>query len=154
MSLLEAKLSTMKYEGWRGNVYKDTRGNPTVGWGFNLNDKLVSSMIPDEVKTGKRELTQAEAFPIFDKLYSRAEQTARDYVGDSFDKLPETVRNIVTDMSYNMGDKVKGFEDMKKAILTGDSQGIAYAMKDSKWFNQVGNRSKAHFKDIVSMGDY
>ena len=154
MSLLEDKLSTMKYEGWRGNVYKDTRGNPTVGWGFNLNDKLVNSMIPDDVKNGSRELTQAEGIPIFNKLYDRAEQTAKTYIGDKFDKLPDAVKSIVTDMSYNMGSKIKGFKDMKQAILTGDSQGIAYAMKDSKWFNQVGNRSKEHFKNIVSMGDY
>jgi GH24 family phage-related lysozyme (muramidase) len=151
---LEAKLQTMKFEGWRGNTYKDTRGNPTIGWGFNLKDSLVKSLVPLDVQQGKRELTQAEAIPIFNKLYERAESTARDYIGDNFDKLPEQIKNIVTDMSYNMGDKVKGFEDMKKAILTGDSQGIGFAMKDSKWFKQVGNRSQAHFDSVVALGDY
>lgn len=151
---LDSKLQTMRYEGWRGKVYKDTRGNPMVGWGFNLNDKLVKSMVPEDVRRGQRELTQAEGIPIFNKLYARAEKTARDYVGDKFDKVPEQLRNILTDMSYNMGDKINGFKDMKKAILTGDSQGIAFTMKDSKWFNQVGNRSKAHFNNIVSLGDY
>jgi GH24 family phage-related lysozyme (muramidase) len=151
---LEDKLVTMKYEGWRGKPYNDTLGIPHIGWGFNLTDPIVKSAIPDDVKNGSRELTKSEAMPIFEKLYSRAEQTARDYVGDKFDKLPDAVKGIVTDMSYNMGSKIKGFKDMKQAILTGDSQGIAYAMKDSKWFNQVGNRSKAHFNNIVSLGDY
>jgi GH24 family phage-related lysozyme (muramidase) len=144
----------MNFEGWRGKVYKDTRGNPTVGWGFNLNDKLVKSMIPDDVRKGQRELTQAEGIPIFNKLYERAEKTARDYVGDKFDKVPEQLRNILVDMSYNMGDKIKGFKRMKTNILLGDTQGIAYEMRDSDWFGQVGRRSKAHYATVAGMDNF
>jgi len=151
----EFKAQTKVFEGWRDKPYKDTRGVPTIGWGFNLNDKLVKALIPVEVKQGKRPLTKEEAMPIFDRLYTRAENTARAYVGfKEFDKLPEEVKDTVTDMSYNMGGKIHGFKDMKKSILAGDSLGIALAMKDSKWFKQVGNRSKQHYLSMVNMGDY
>jgi GH24 family phage-related lysozyme (muramidase) len=144
----------MKFEGWRDKPYKDSVGVPTIGWGFNLTDPVVASLIPEDVKQGKRALSQAEALPIFNKLYSRAEQTARDYIGDKFDKLPEQIKDVVIDMSYNMGDRINQFGDMKRAILSGDTQEIGFAMRDSKWFKQVGNRSKQHFATVTALENY
>lgn len=149
-----ARKQTKQFEGWRDKPYIDTRGVPTIGWGFNLTDSLVKSLVPKDVQQGKRPLTKTEAMPIFDKLYARAESTARDYLGDKFDVLPDPVKDVVTDMSYNLGSKINGFKNMKKEILLGDTQGIGFEMMNSDWFKQVGNRSKQHYQTIVSLEDY
>lgn len=153
MSMLPQEQTKM-FEGWRGRRYLDTKGVPTIGWGFNMQDKLVKSLLPKDVLSGRRELKKEEAQPIFDKLYKRAEDTARKYVGESFDNIPSTARNVVVDMAYNMGGKLNEFEKMKKALLAGDYQGMGFEMRNSDWFKQVGNRSEKHYTDIVSMEDY
>lgn len=46
-------------------------------------------------------------------------------------------------MAFNLGlTKLNKFVEMRKALLKGDYNKAADEMIDSKWYNQVGNRSK------------
>lgn len=134
---------TQQFEGWRPDIYTDTTGNPTTGWGFNLNDAFVSKLIPKEVRQGKRQLTQEEATPIFMALYQRAQKNAQQAIGEQYGALPPDAQAVFTDMSYNMGGpKFSGFQNMIGAARNQDWQGVSREMQDSKWYNQVGDRSK------------
>jgi hypothetical protein len=46
-------------------------------------------------------------------------------------------------MSYNLGNKLYNFEKMREAIRTRNLNAVPAEMKNSKWYGQVGNRSKA-----------
>ena len=41
--------SAPKYEGWKAVEYKDTKGVPTIGYGFNLYDKAVVKELNTQV---------------------------------------------------------------------------------------------------------
>lgn len=149
---MDNKNKTKLFEGWRGNIYKDTVGVDTVGWGFNLQDPMVRRLMPKDVLDGKRELTEQEAEPIFTDLYRRAERTAKDFVSDAvYSRLPAKMQGILTDMAYNLGTKLNKFQNMKTAIVGGDMYRTAAEMKNSKWFGQTGNRSQKHYDDVMDM---
>ena len=150
---VDAKQETKIFEGFSSKVYKDTKGKRTVGYGFNIDDPVVSKSVPLDVKAGLRGITQEESDIIFDKLYARANKDAVTFLGkDTFNKLPAQARNSIVDMSYNMGlNKLSEFKKMKKALEAGNFEQAAIEMKDSAWFSQVGNRSKKHFETMSGM---
>ncbi len=138
--------ATKVFEGFRSNIYKDTRGNPTIGYGFNLNDKVTASLIAPEVRLGKRPITQQEADVVFAGRYTIAVQDALQYIGpDVFTTLNPKQQTILVDMAYNLGlPKLNGFVELKKAILAGDDVKAAAEIKDSKFYKQTGRRAKHH----------
>lgn len=81
-----------------------------------------------------------EASAMAEKIHSRK---------NTFKSLNPKVQSVLTDMSYNMGlKKLSGFKKMKSAIESGDMETAAEEMKNSKWFGQVGNRSKKHYETV------
>lgn len=145
---------TMQHEGWREKPYKDTVGKQTIGYGFNIDDPSVRALIPQDVLSGKRELNEKEAQPIFGKLYFRARNDVKNLVGeDTYSRLPDDVKGVLTDMSYNMGrNKLSGFVNMLKAVQRQDWQKTAAEMKNSKWYRQVGDRSKRLYGIMQNVG--
>lgn len=136
---------TKDFEGFSGKIYLDTEGKRTIGYGFNIDDKNIRSQIPKEVLNGKRSLSKQEANIIFNKLYKDATNDAINFIGkDRFNRLSENRKNVIIDMSYNLGiSKLNGFKDFKAALLKGDYNKAADEMINSKWYKQVGRRSKA-----------
>lgn len=136
---------TKDFEGFRDRVYKDTKGHPTIGYGFNLDDPDMRSQIPASVIAGIQPLDQKLADNIFIQRYNQAAKDAYKFIGPKLLELDPQRQAIIVDMAYNMGaDKLAGFKLMKKAILSGDYQRAASEMKDSDWYKQTGRRSKHH----------
>ena len=137
---------TKQFEGFVPNVYLDDKKNPTVGYGFNLNDKNMRSMVPADVIAGQRPLSQEEADKIFLVRYNQAARDAFNYLGsENMAKLDPQRQAIIVDMAYNMGpNKLSGFKKLKKAIVEGDNQRAASEMMNSDWYKQTGNRAKHH----------
>ena len=145
---------TKQFEGFRGQVYQDTEGNPTIGYGFNLNDPAMRSMVPAEVIAGRRTLTPQEAEQIFLVRYEQAAQDAWGYLGETMNTLDPQRQAILVDMAYNLGpNKLAGFKKMREAIIAGDYPRAASEMKDSDWYKQVGNRSKHHVLKFGGKGE-
>ena len=145
---LSGHIMTQSFEGWKDAPYKDTKGNDTIGWGFKLDNPIVKKMLPGAMVKGKLDREKAKA--IFSALYQNAKNDAVKYLGnDTYSKLSEGKRNVINDMSYNLGlNKLSEFKRMKAAIIAKDYIGAAKEMKNSKWYGQVGNRSKNHFLQI------
>lgn len=136
-----------KHEGgFRDKIYLDTADKPrrTVGYGFNIDDATIRSFMPTDVVNGKRLLTQPEADEIFDKIFRVAETDAELFAGSkTFYDLNPVRQYVLKDMAYNLGlRKLQGFQEMQKALRKGDYEEAANQMIDSKWYKQVGNRSK------------
>jgi len=150
--IIDEKAKTKQFEGFSPIIYKDTKGKKTIGYGFNIDDPYMASLIPKDVLSGKRPLTKEEADRIFDKRYEIAQKDASKFIGeDKVNKLPAPVRATITDMSYNLGSsKLSEFKKFKSAIREGDTQKAAEELKNSKWYEQVGERSKEHYNTIKS----
>jgi len=133
------KKMTKDFEGFRERPYRDTLGIPTVGYGFNIS----AGGVPEEVASGSRSMSREEADAIFEPKYLEAEGRARSFAGPVYDRLPEEKKAILNDMAYNLGDRLFKFENMQAAIHEQRFGDVPKEMKDSKWYKQVGRRSKA-----------
>lgn len=136
-----------RHEGFEPYAYDDTRGIRTIGYGFNLEradarQKIESLGLDyDSVYRGDTGITENQAESLFEDAYREAVVTANSFA-PNFSSLPETAQNILVDMSYNLGPKIHSFEKMQEAIADSDWGRAADEMIDSKWYNQVGNRSR------------
>lgn len=125
---------TKDYEGFSEMPYLDTKKVPTVGYGFNI----PANNLPNA------RMSREEADNMFVPIYLRAYDKAKAFAGESFDNLTDKQQMILTDMSYNLGDKLFGFKNMRKSLLNYDNEGVIREMKNSDWYSQVGRRSKSH----------
>ena len=141
-----------RHEGKRNYVYIDTKGHPTIGIGFNLDradakEKLDNLGININNILNGQPLTDEQIYILFKDDLEQAIINAYKFLPD-LDTHPSNIQIILTDMAFNMGlSKLSGFEDFKKALLNRNYSLAADEMIDSKWYNQVGNRSK----ELVSM---
>jgi hypothetical protein len=89
-------------------VYKDSRGIPTIGIGFNLQvggAKLAISNVGadyDKVLSGAQCLTDSQIMQLFEPSYEAAVYGAKGVVS-SFNSLCCEVQAVMTDMAYNLG---------------------------------------------------
>lgn len=134
-TLPEYMAFTRKWEGTRHFVYKDFRGNKTIGVGHKLS-KDENLLI----------ITTAKVNQLFVSDMVDAYVGARQSV-KNFDTLPPDVKLIVADMVFNLG--TNGFSKFKKAIAaceSNDWQKMALELRASLWYKQTGNRAKHHVK--------
>lgn len=149
---------TKGYEGWREKAYQDPGGgNLAIGWGFNLDE----GGIPKDVVEGKRKYSKKEAESLFQKKYQTAIEDAITFSGlENFAKMSEGQRNVLIDMSYNMGlPTLNKFGGMQKAIGLQDYPRAAQEMqyinpdvqdrKETPWYQQVGGRARNHVGQIL-----
>lgn len=142
------------HEGLRLKVYKCPAGYWTVGVGRNLQGKPLrkeeqeyifkrSGLAPDEVieVLKERGITKDEALFLLRRDIEDAVQDLKNF--DWFEALDPIRRKVVIDMRYNLGPtRFRSFKKMIAALARGDYKAAAAAMVDSKWYHQVGNRSK------------
>jgi lysozyme len=150
LRLLSEGTKTKEFEGFVPDIYKDTIGKRTIGYGFNIDEPFISKLLPSDVSSGKRPITRQESDSVFNILYSKAKKDAIDYFGiDKFNKLPSEIQETIIDMSYNLGaNRLSGFKKFREALREGNTQKAAEELKNSKWYKQVGNRSKYHYETI------
>ena len=114
--------------------YKDHLGNLTGGHGH-----LLTASEKKKYPTGAK-----IPFEVVDQWFKQDMDEAEEDVEKLFPvKMPDEVRAILTNMSFNLGGKrLKGFKKLIKAVKEGDYNKAADEMIDSTWYHQVGNRSK------------
>lgn len=132
---------TEKWEGRRNHVYICSEGHKTIGVGHKLKSyEQKITYIPDNV---------VDAF--FEDDILLAYHGAKRSV-ENFDLLPSKVKLIIVDMVFNLGESgFQGFEKAINACNQNDFVTMALELRDSKWFNQVGNRSKNHFITLINL---
>lgn len=116
-------------EGFRPDVYKDHRGNRTIGHGFNLDDPFIHRYLPPLTSS----ITEEQSTNILGKILDEYVGIARNYVGgDVFDKLNTDQRAVLTDMAYNLGGpRLAKFQGLRKALLEGDYERAGAEIIDS-----------------------
>ena len=132
-------------EGNKSRVYKDTKGNRTIGIGFNLEDAGNRKFLKDkgidinELFAG-RELTERETKTLYNHSLTQAFKDAQSY-DPNFARRPEAVKMALVDMAFNLGlTKLNKFVEMKKGLMNNDYNVAADEMVDSNWYKQVKSR--------------
>ncbi len=135
------------HEGRRYTVYKDTVGVPTVGVGFNLQRGDAVRQLSNvganhqNVLRGAR-LSDEQIDTLLRHDVDVAETVARRLL-PNFDELPADIQLVMVDMAFNLGQpRLTQFNNMLAAVRNNDFNRAADEMVDSRWYSQVGNRSR------------
>ena len=126
------------HEGFKSTVYQCTEGYDTIGYGFAIKDLKLSKEVCDIILAEKLAKLQ---FDINNKF-------------EWFKDSPEIVRNVVTNMCYQLG--LTGFSKFKQTIYyleTEQYEEASIEMLDSLWSRQTPNRSKELSELIASLAD-
>lgn len=148
------------HEGKRNTVYKDSRGIPTIGVGFNLNREDSNALLtqvganPGQIKRGQSKLSNKQINTLLNKDLKKSKEDAKQLV-KNFTSLPREVQGVLIEMVFNLGKfglaKFKKFLDY---INKKDWKKASIEMLDSDWSKQVGRRSKTLSNIISSQGSY
>ena len=149
-----------RHEGKRNLAYPDSRNIKTIGIGFNLERADARQKIQDlglsydAVLTRKQSLTDEQINKLFSEDLDTATKDAKKYLGKTFEILPVDAQNIITDMSFNLGySKLSEFRQLKYALDKQDYISASEAMKNSRWYSQVGNRSRELVGKMRKLGE-
>ena len=141
----------VKHEGLLRKPYYDSRGNLTVGIGFNLNDinnQKILSKLNIKKEDLKRGLNDNQVKALFDESMKIAKADALKYLPNLYSH-PVQVQNAIIDMSFNLGyNRLNKFTDLKKSLMKRDYKTAANNMLKSLWARQVGKRAN-YLADLV-----
>ena len=148
------------HEGKRNTVYKDSRGIPTIGVGFNLNRQDSNALLtqvganPGQIKRGQSKLSNKQINTLLNKDLKKSKEDAKQLV-KNFTGLPSEIQGVLIEMVFNLGKfglaKFKKFLDY---INKKDWKKASIEMLDSDWSKQVGRRSKTLSNIIALQGSY
>jgi lysozyme len=131
------KEDLIKHEGYVSEIYLDSEGYETFGVGH-----LVTK---DDVEYGwpvGTPVTEERIESCFEEdintAYTDACSLVLNFAGQSAD-----AQRVIVNMAFNLGrNRLGQFKNMLKAVNEGKYDVAADEMVDSKWYDQVGHRSK------------
>jgi lysozyme len=137
----------IQHEGKRDMAYLDSKGIPTVGVGFNLNNQDAVARLkqvganPVKIKAGKAKLTDSQIKTLLIDDLERALVDAKSVISN-FDKLPQAVQGVLVEMAFNLGRTRLGeFKRFLSKLSMGKWADAAAEMLRSDWKKQVGQRA-------------
>ena len=133
-------------EGFRTDVYEDTRGYPTVGHGHRLPDEYLQ-------RIGETPFTTDQLNSMFyedmESAEAAAKRNAKSY-GVKWDDLGRREKTALTSMAFQLGEEgQKGFENMWTKLAAGDKEGAALEALDSDWATQTPQRAKDVYDSLT-----
>lgn len=133
----------MRHEDFRSRSYPDANGR-SIGYGYHLNNRGAREQLRslgldyDAVYRGTQRITEPQARILFERFSMPEARGRAERFAPDFEELPETIQNVLVDMSYNLGNRLNGFRRMRDAVENRDWDTMADEMVDSDWYNQVG----------------
>ena len=126
-----------QHEGYRLDVYIDTLGFDTGGYGH----KMLPGEVPPTTKEGWDKL--------FDEDFDKAWKLTQKFCEDNNLNISIDAQCILCEMIYQMGFAgVSKFKDMIACLQNKDMKGASLAMLDSRWAKQTPNRAKTLSKQM------
>ena len=131
------KEDLVRHEGYVAEIYLDTEQLPTFGIGHLVTE--------DDMEHGwpvGTPVTDERILDVFHKDCDVAYKDACALVLNFAGQAPDAQR-VLVNMAFNLGrNRLSKFKKMLKAVNEGKYLVAANEMIDSKWYSQVGNRSK------------
>jgi len=157
----------IRHEGARNWVYDDAtgrrlypgqeaRGNRTVGVGLNLERSDARQKLENigadaaRVYSGQDPITNEQIESLLVEDIEMSTQDAMNFVGrENFNQQPTEIKETLINMAFNLGGpRLNKFVKLRTALQQFNYQEAAKEMLDSRWAEQVGNRS-SELADIV-----
>lgn len=133
----QIKEDLVRHEGYVTEIYLCSENYPTFGIGHMVTEKDMEYTWP--VGTP---VTDERILQVFHDDCKVAIEDAELLINDLADH-PDSVSRVLVNMVFNLGrPRLSKFKNMLAAIEAKDYERAAEEMKDSKWYHQVGRRSK------------
>jgi len=133
---LEAQLKID--EGVRYEVYLDHLGYPTFGIGH-----LICEDDPEYGYSVGTKVSEERVAEVFRKDLDLVLEDCKILYKNIWEGFPSEVKAICANMMFNLGrTRLTKFNNMRLALAAGSWKLAAVEMQDSKWYYQVGDRSK------------
>jgi len=135
----EEVFETLKIdEGVKYEIYADHLGYHTFGVGH-----LVINEDPEWGEPFGTPISEERVWECFEKDLDTSISECHALYGEGvFDEFPETVKQVLVNMMFNMGrPRLSKFKGMKAGVDARDWNRAADEMVDSGWYRQVTNRA-------------
>lgn len=135
-------------EGFRERVYNDSKNIPSIGYGFNLKEPHIRRALESKgyssnsLISGNQSISKQDADDLLKLELNRALVDAKKLV-KNWESLEPSAKIVILDMSYNLGyNRLSKFVKFRTALENYDYSRAKAEMIDSKWYSDVGRRSK------------
>jgi len=145
-------------EGWRSKVYKDSKGNPTVGHGALVDStlsKTLNTVFPDQnnnwvnnITSGRAELSKEQGHQLLSHQATIKFNEARAHVGEErFDSLSDNLQSHLA--AEHFRGMLKKSPKVLKMLRSGDFKGASteYLNADD-YRNNLNNSIGKRMKDL------
>ena len=128
----------IRHEGYKREIYMCPAGLPTFGVGHMIRKDDIEANWP--VGTP---VTEERINAVFEEDFLDALEDAESLVDGLLYTHPDGVARVLVNMAFNIGrGRLSKFKNMLAAINNYDYKKAADEMEDSRWYHQVGHRSK------------
>lgn len=148
----------IQHEGKKPQKYIDSRGIPTVGVGFNLNNADASARLkkvganPAKIKAGKAKLTEKQIQTLLVQDLEKALMEVSALI-PNFNQLPAAVQGVLVEMDFNLGKTgLSEFKNFLAKVSGKKWKEAAAEMLKSDWRAQVGQRAQTLASIVQSAG--
>ena len=149
MNIELCKQEIKRHEGEVLEIYMDSLGYKTLGVGHlcQPNDPEYNWEVGTPVS---QEVVDMYYEQDFKKHYQETIHVYGSY--EDFQKLPELIQRVLVNMCFNLGGtRLSKFKNMLKACKEHNWNEMARQMQDSRWYYQVGRRSKELQQAVLSV---
>ena len=137
MNLEKLKEQLIIDEGVKYETYLDHLSLKTCGIGHLCREDDPEYDLPLGAKVSEERVTE-----LFEQDIQSVIMDCKK-VYDDWDKLPETVKQVIANMMFNLGlPRYSRFRRHIQAVTDGNWQESANQMRDSRWYRQVTNRAE------------
>lgn len=155
-------------EGNKTSIYIDTKGNPSIGIGFNLNRADPETVKKDLMAAGVSKedadklvdnkdksvvLSQDIVKKLLENDLESHKKMAIDYAGGPtvFNSLPINIQNVLINMTFNMGPGgINSFVKMKEALDAKNYYNMAKEIVDSDYCKDVKEGRCSRLANLTS----
>lgn len=132
----QIKEDLIKHEGYKDEIYLCSEGIPTFGIGHAIDESDPEYTWPVGTPIEKERIDNA-----FELDCKEAIEDVTALFGD-LTQYPDQCNRVLVNMAFNLGRTRLGkFKKMISAVKAKDYKEASNQMVDSRWYNQVGNRS-------------
>ena len=137
-----------RHEGEVLEVYEDSLGYLTLGVGH-----LIQKSDPEYGQPAGTPVSQEVVDMYYEDDFNKHVAEAIHVFGteEAFANLPENIQHVLVNMCFNLGGtRLSKFRNMLAACREHDWKRMAAEMEDSRWFKQVGRRSRELQESVLN----
>ena len=143
-----------RHEGFQAKVYKDSRGNPTIGIGHKITvaDRVANQLVGHTISTDQATLLLHEDLAL---ALHYALRQIRFWQGQSTPFAPALLQDIVTEIAFVLGPTgLAGFHRFGEALVLSDWTTAAEELRNSLWAEEAPDRVKELADLVERLSDY